>query len=436
MSQARRVIDHIERLAQVSAYPWNLTRRVFSPQQAEAEALVLSWMEEAGLSARRDPAGNLVGRLEGAVPGGQAVVIGGHVDTASDAGRYVGTLGVLMGIAAVERMVRHGSPLRHAVEVVAFVADAAGRFGIPRLGSRAVTGRFDPHMLDIDDDYGVSLRQAMEAHGLNPEGLAAARRIAGGVLAYLEVAAEAGPVLERSGSPVGVVPALSGSMILRVTLKGHAVTAATVPTRDRRDALAGTADCILEAERIGTAREEVAVTVVRLDIERVPTSVVTGSVTFGVLVESSDDAGRRAAAVELVAAFNGIAARRRLEIAIEHSVDPDATRCEPGIVQLFERAVEACGYPVMRLAQGMATDASNMAVIAPIGLVLIRCRDGVGWGPAGTVDPADIEAGLEVLTFVIGVLANGSDTPAGTGPRSDVRLDASAARKPAGGGPS
>jgi len=411
VSTADSVNDRIERLGQVSAYPWNLTRRVFSPHQAEAEGLVLGWMKEAGLSARRDPAGNLIGRLEGSIPGGPAVVIGGHVDTASDASRYVGTLGVLMGIAAVERVVQRGSPLRHAIEVVAFVEDAAGRFGIPRLGSKAVAGRFDPHMLDIDDDYGVTLRQAMEAHGLNPEGATSARRIMDDVLAYLEVAAEAGPVLEQSGSPVGVVPALSGSMILRVTLKGHAVSAATVPTRDRRDALAGTADCILGAERIGLAREDVAVTIVRLDVEPVPTSVITGSVTFGVLVESSDDAGRRAAAVELVAAFKGIAARRRLKIIIVHSVDPDATRCDPGIVQLFERAVEASGHPVRRLAQGMVTDASNMAFIAPMGSVLIRSRGGVGWGPAGTVDPNDIDAGLDVLTFVIEDLANGSNTP-------------------------
>ncbi len=369
-------------------------------------------MEEAGLSARRDPAGNLIGRLQGVVPGAPALVIGGHVDTASDASRYDGTLGVLMGIAAVERVVRRGPPPGHAVEVVAFVEDAAGRFGIPRLGSRAVTGRFDPHMLDIDDDYGVTLRQAMEAHGLAPEGPAAARRVPGDVLAYLEVAAEAGPSLEMSGSPVGVVPALSGSMIMRVTLRGHAVGSAMVPTRNRRDALAGTADCILEAERVGLAREDVAITVVRMDVEPVPTFVVTDSVTFGVLVESSDDAGRRATTVELAAAFDRIAARRGLEIAVEHNVDPDATRCEPGIVQLFERAVEASGHPVTRLAQGMATDASNMALIAPIGSLLIRCRGGVGWGPAGIVDPADIEAGLQVLTFTIGTLANGSETPA------------------------
>lgn len=412
MSTAGSVIDRIECLAQISASPWNLTRRIFSPKQAEAEALVLGWMVGAWLSTWRDPAGNLIGRLEGATPDAPAIVIGGRVDTASDAGPYVGTLAVLMGIAAVERVAQRASPLRHAVEVVAFVGDAAGRFAIPRLGSRAMAGRFDPHMLDIDDDYGVTLRDAMMAHGLDPEGPATANRIAGDVLAYLEVEAEAGPVLERSGSPVGVVPALSESMILRVTLKGHAVGAATIPMRDRRDALAGMADCILEAERIGLAREPVAVTVARPDVESVPAFVVTGSATFAVRIDASDDTRRRAAAVELVAALNAIAARRHLEIVIEHSVDPDAVRCDPGIVRLFERAVEASGHPTVRLTQGMTTDASNMALIAPIGVTLIRCRGGVGWGPAGSVDTGDVEVGLNVLSFVVRALASGSDAPA------------------------
>ena len=85
MSTAEMVVERIERLARISAYPWHLTRRVFSPRQAEAEGLVLAWMGEAGLSSRRDPAGNLVGRIEGSTPGGPAILVAGHVDTRSDA---------------------------------------------------------------------------------------------------------------------------------------------------------------------------------------------------------------------------------------------------------------------------------------------------------------------------------------------------------------
>ena len=415
MSTAEMVVERIERLARISAYPWNLTRRVFSPRQAEAEGLVLAWMGEAGLSSRRDPAGNLVGRIEGRIAGGPAILVAGHVDTRADASPYDGTLGVLMGIAAVERLIRQGTPLHHAVEVVAFVDDASSRFPVPRLGSRAVVGRIDPHMLDFDDDYGVTLRQAMQAHGLNPERLADATRSVGDVLAYVEVAAEAGPTLEQSGSPVGVVPALTASSVLRVTLKGAAVHAATVPMAFRHDALAGTAECVLEAERIGSSRDRATVTVGRLDAQPVPVSVVTGSVTFGVIVQSSDDAERHVVAAELVAAFNRIAGRRRLEIAVEQGIDPDATRCHPGLVRLFERAVEASGHSVVQLPQGMPTDASNMSVLAPVGSVLLRCRGAVGWGPPGIVDPADVAVGLDVLTFVLAALTTGSDaTPSDT----------------------
>lgn len=404
------MMERIERLAQISAYSWNLTRRVFSPKQAEAEALVRGWMEEAGLAVWRDPAGNLIGRLEGSVPGGPAVVIGGHIDTREDASRYDGTLGVLLGIAAVERVIHQSVALRYAIEVVAFVEDAAGRFGPHRLGSKAMVGRLDPHVLDWDDAYNVTQRQAMQSHGLDPEKIVTARRPADAILAYLEVAAEAGPVLVQSGSPVGVVQALSASAILRVTLTGQTASAATVPMSGRRDALAGTAACILAAESIGLARENVTVTIVRLDVEQAATFVVTGSTTSGVLVHSSDDAARRAAVDDLDTAFRDVARRRQLEIGIEHSVDPDATRCDPGIVRLFERAVEASGHPVVRLAQGATTDALNLAVLAPIGSVLIRCRDGVGWGPGGIVDPADIAVGLDVLTSVVSALASGSAT--------------------------
>ena len=411
MSAAGSVIGRTERLAQISAYPWNLTRRVFTPEQDEAESLVLGWMLEAGMSARRDPAGNLIGRVEGLIPGGPAVVIGGYVDTAEDASRFEGTLSVLMGIAAVDRLVREGARLRHAVEVIAFVKDAAGRFGSRGFGSRAVVGRFDPGALSLEDPYDVTLRQALGTYGLDPERVEGARRSPDSVITYLEVAAEAGPVLEWAGSPVGIVEGLSETSIMRVTLTGMVGQASTIPMSGRRDALAGAAECIVETERIGSSQASITATVVRIDVDPVPAFVVMGSTTFGVLIASSDDAARRAAVAEVAAVFEGIAGRRRLEISIEHSIDPDAIGCGPGIIRLFEQAVEAHGHPIARLAQGMPTDASNMALLGPIGLALIRCRGGTGWGPAGSVDAADAAVGLDVLSRVVSALASGADAP-------------------------
>ncbi|MCJ2011896.1 hypothetical protein [Methylobacterium sp. J-076] len=196
-----------------------------------------------------------------------------------------------------------------------------------------------------------------------------------------------------------------------MTLTGQTVDAATVPMSGRRDALTGMAECILDAERIGSTRDDVTVTVVRVDVEPLPTFVVTGRAIFGVTVQSCDDVARSTAMIDLVAAFEGIAARRQLEIVIDQGIDPAAICCEPGIVRLFERAAEAAGQPFVRLAQGVAIDAANMAQLGPIGLALIRCRGGVGWGPAGVVKPTDIMIGLNALTSVLGTLVSGTNAP-------------------------
>ena len=95
-----------------------LTRTYLTPRHAEATALVAEWMTAAGMAVRVDPLGNLIGRYEGARPGAPAVVIGSHLDTVRDAGRYDGMLGVVTGIAVVEALHRAGRRLPVAVEVV------------------------------------------------------------------------------------------------------------------------------------------------------------------------------------------------------------------------------------------------------------------------------------------------------------------------------
>ena len=402
--EASTVLERIDQLAGITAYPWTLTRRVFTPEYAQAEAFVLGWMEKAGLATRRDPVGSLIGRIEGTVPGGPAIVIGGRVDTVENACRFDGVLGVLMGIACVERLVCEGTRFRQAVEVVAFVDDAARRFGLPNLGSRAAVDRWKPGDLDWTDTYDVTLRQAMQANGLDPERFEGARRNPSAVAVYLEVFAEPGPVLERAASPIGIVEALTATSMLRVTLSGAVGAAASFPMSGRRDALAGAAECVIEVERVGSSRGGITATVVRFEAEAVPSFVVHGSTQFGVLIGSTDDAARRAATTEAASSFRRIASRRGLEILVEEGLEPDGLRCAPAIVRSLMLAAEASG----RNATTMGTNSSNafhMASLGPIGILLIRAQGGTGWGPGAEVSAADIAAGLDVLSRAIVDLA-------------------------------
>jgi len=232
LSTAAAVLERCARLGEVSEEPGRLVRRYATPAMREANDLVSGWMEAAGLAVSEDAAGNLVGRRAGAE---RALVLGSHLDTVIDAGRYDGPLGVLAAIALVERL--GDTQLPFAVEVVGFADEEGVRYPTAFLGSSAMAGRFAPAWLDLTDADGVTMADALRGFGGDPEAVATAARPAGELLAYCEVHIEQGPVLERRGAPVGVVTAISGQTHAELAFRGEAGHAGTVPMDARHDAL-------------------------------------------------------------------------------------------------------------------------------------------------------------------------------------------------------
>src|SRR6185503_13511734 len=151
-----------------------------------------------------------------------------------DAGKYDGMLGVISAIECVDALNKQKTKLPFALEVVGFGDEEGVRFGTTLLGSRAIAGTLDPRVLDTKDPGGKSIADALREFGLNPENLSKVRRAKADVLAYAELHIEQGPVLEAEGLPVGVVTAINGFSRLRVTLRGEAGHAGTVPMGLRR----------------------------------------------------------------------------------------------------------------------------------------------------------------------------------------------------------
>ncbi|MFD0934794.1 M20/M25/M40 family metallo-hydrolase, partial [Methylobacterium trifolii] len=143
--------ERLDTLAAISAEPGAITRLYLTPEQARAEILVSGWMREAGMSVRRDAVGNLIGRVEGPEPDAPALVIGSHLDTVRNAGRFDGPLGVLTGIGCVAALVREGVRLPVALEVVGFADEEGVRFAATLTGSRAFAGHLDPAALRTTD---------------------------------------------------------------------------------------------------------------------------------------------------------------------------------------------------------------------------------------------------------------------------------------------
>jgi len=244
-----RILDRIDRLAAISEDAPRLTRTYLTDAHWQANELVAAWMREAGMAVRTDAVGNIIGRYEGRTPGLPALMVGSHLDTVRDAGKYDGMLGVIVGIECVAALHAGGERKDFALEVVGFANEEGARFGATLTGSRAIAGTLDTAQLESRDAAGVTMAEAMLAFGLDPAKIGEAARRRDELLAYVEVHIEQGPVLEAHDLPLGVVTAISGATRLMIELRGLAGHAGTVPMTQRQDALAAAAEAILAVER-------------------------------------------------------------------------------------------------------------------------------------------------------------------------------------------
>lgn len=398
---ARRVWDRCDALAQFSEATGALTRVFLSPQQKEANALVLAWMREAGMAAAVDAMGNCVGRYEGSAPGLPCLMLGSHLDTVRDAGRYDGMLGVLSAIECVRALHAAGTRLPFAIEVVGFGDEEGVRYGSTLLGSRAITGALDLALLDKADASGITMRAALTQFGLDPANVTTAARRAGEVIAYAELHIEQGPVLEAARLPVGVVTAINGGNRFMITLTGMAGHAGTVPMALRRDALAAAAECIVAVEHLAAERAEVVATVGRIEAQPGAMNVIPGKVIFSVDVRAPTDGKRQDAVDAVLAAFAAIAARRHVALEVSRVWEAKTAPCAPAMQRQIAAAIAAEGVEVLRLPSGAGHDGMALVEIAPIGMLFVRCAGGISHHPAEAVALDDVATGLRVFARFI-----------------------------------
>jgi allantoate deiminase len=395
------IMGRIEELAALSESPDGLTRRYLTPEHRQANELVGGWMQQAGMSVHQDAIGNIVGRYEGASESLPALIIGSHLDTVVMAGRYDGMLGVLTGIACVQSLCKRGIRLPFAIEVVGFADEEGARFQSTYLGSRALAGTFDTTLLERRDSEGISMADALRAFGLDPDRIGDAARKPEDVVAYLELHIEQGPVLESEGLAVGAVTAIAGATRLVVTVTGVAGHAGTVPMALRQDALMAASECVLVVEKVAAAQPNGVGTVGRMSVEPGATNVVPGTVIFSVDLRAAEDESRQTAVAELESRLREIAARRSVDVAVETVHEAASVSCAPRIVEQIDQAIEELGGRIFRLPSGAGHDAAAMADITDVGMIFLRCKDGISHNPDESITEDDAAAGTSLLLKII-----------------------------------
>ena len=400
MQEGIRIFERCNELALLSEDTDALTRVYLSEQHQQANQLVGIWMRDAGMHVWQDAVGNICGRYEGTEPEAPALLLGSHLDTVRNAGKYDGMLGVITAIELVFRLHQQNKRFPFAIEVVGFADEEGVRFGVTLLGSRGLAGSWGDDWLDKQDSNGISLAQALRDFGLAPELIHQAKRKPSDFIGYLELHIEQGPLLESTDLALGVVTAINGAKRLNFSFKGMAGHAGTVPMSLRQDALVGASELILVAESIAKDFDVVA-TVGKIACHPGAVNVIPSDVSFSLDIRAPDNQQRDVALFEITKAAKEIAVRRQLELSYDCFYSSDATPCSGFLQEKLTDAVTAVQGRSMSLASGAGHDAIAIAALCEVGMLFMRCKGGISHNPAELVQVADIDLALQALEHVL-----------------------------------
>lgn len=405
MTSAQEVLARCAELDRYSAHASYLERVYLSPQHAAANAATADWMAKAGLSTWQDAAGNQYGRREGRVPGLPALLLGSHLDTVPDAGSYDGMLGVVMAIAVVERIGDRADTFPFAIEVVGFSDEEGTRFGKALLGSCAAAGTWDEDWWALRDKNGITLHSAFREFGLDPRRVGDAARKPEDLVGYLEAHIEQGPYLEAADASLGYVTTIAGARRFKLSIQGEARHAGGTPYPRRRDALVGAAEAITTIERLARASDCIA-TVGRIEVMPGAVNVIPGRADFSLDLRAETDQDRDAMWAAMSADIELLCDERHLELRIVETHRAPSMPCAPRLTDAVVAGIRSTGdSDPIGLWSRAGHDGMAIGAVTDIGMLFIRCFDGISHHPDEDVRGADVAAGLDAFEHTILTLA-------------------------------
>ena len=383
----------LQEAARIGADDGGVSRFAWTPELAEANAWFVARLQELGLEAQIDSAGNVFGRWN---EGGEtAVLVGSHLDTVPRGGRYDGALGVLAALEVVRSLKRAGATLRRPLWVVSFNDEEGGRFQTGMLGSRAFIGD-----LELDDWRARGVGDAMAAAGFDFDRLAEARGI-DSVGAYLELHIEQGPVLEQEGLDLGIVTAISGLLGFRVQLTGEANHAGTTPMASRRDALAGASRVVLALRDEARERGDMTANVGIVSVTPGGFNVIPGTAEFTIDVRAGDAETFARAERFVRDTLERVADEEQLELEVSETHRKQPTPLDPELQDVLAEAARAEGASFRRMPSGAGHDAMVLAKHVPAAMLFVPSRAGISHSPEEYTTPEQCALGARVLARAV-----------------------------------
>jgi len=402
---ANRVLQRCDTLAGISSMSDAICRAYLTKEHRQCNQQVMQWMSDAGMCTYEDAAGNCWGSYRASATSAQTLILGSHLDTVPNAGRYDGILGVLCAIEFIDTLHQKGQRLPFNIDVVGFGDEEGVRFGTTLLGSFAVAGAWKDSWFTLQDHEHMSLLDALhEFHG-ERRNLCSASRAGDNLLAYLELHIEQGPVLEQRNLPVGIVSSIAGARRFTFEVIGTAGHAGTVPMAMRVDALTAAARIILMIEDVARQTNVVA-TVGRIQALPGSINVIPGCCQFTLDIRSGSDQERDSAIENVFFAIDELKDKFGFTFQFEEIHNASAVNCAGWIQDHIEESITSCDLQPITLVSGAGHDAMAFSDVCDVGMIFVRCKGGISHHPGESVTQTDVAWGIEVLANTVTAMAN------------------------------
>ncbi|MDE2958005.1 MAG: Zn-dependent hydrolase [Bacteroidota bacterium] len=381
-----------------------LNRPALSRAHLDARDTFRGLISECGFEAHTDGAGNLSAVWRCAEPDAPTLMLGSHLDSVPNGGRFDGTLGVTAAFEVARTLREAPHPKKMHLEVMDFT-DEEGTW-VSLMGSRAATGRLTEKDLAHPRGNPEAFVMALDRAGLTVEGILGADRSAEPPAAYLELHIEQGTRLERTNSRIGIVTGMVGIHMFLIAFNGQANHAGTTPMLERQDAALGaSAFCLAVRRRVLEDFPDCVATVGQMKFVPGTFNIVPDQVTVFMELRSDDPhrAGQledalRGAAADAADGYGLTAEFNHLESVTESAMDPD-------ICRLMESSCTRLGLKYSLLPSLAGHDAQSMARICPSGLLFVPSRLGYSHSAAEYTDWDDCVAGANALLQTAHALA-------------------------------
>ncbi len=381
-------------------------RLALTDEDREGRDLFISWCKEIGCSIEIDDMGNIFARRAGRNNELAPIVAGSHLDTQPHGGKFDGIYGVLAGLEALRTLHEHDVTTEAPVEVVVWTNEEGSRFAPAMIASGVYAGLFEKdYAWARSDSDGNTIGEELKRIGYMGEVACGEHPIG----ALLEAHIEQGPILEAQQNQIGVVIGGQGQRWYDLRIKGQDSHAGSTPMPGRRDALVTAAEIISMVQSLAMDFSPHAVaTVGEMSVHPNSRNTIPGEVFLTIDIRNPDETALARMASELRTCIIDCVDKNGVECDLDEIWDKPPVKFHPDCIAAIEDATRALGYSHQQIVSGAGHDACQVCLVAPTSMIFVPCAGGLSHNEQESAEPADLEAGCNVLLHAMLTLANRS----------------------------